>query len=76
MCLMKYTGIIKWYNPIRGFGFIEPDNGKEMVYADNQQLKGVFKPSLVVGTKVRFNLKRGHIGCQATDIVVLSEDVN
>ncbi|KQM72899.1 hypothetical protein ASE74_21610 [Pedobacter sp. Leaf216] len=69
---MKYTGIIKWYNPVRGFGFIELESGAEMVYADNQQLKGIFKPLLLVGTKVRFNLKRGNIGCQATNIVVLN----
>jgi len=73
---MKYTGIIKWYNPIRGFGFIEPDSGTEMVYADNQQLKGIFKSSLLVGAKVRFDLKRGNIGCQATNIVVLQEGIN
>ncbi|WP_316848583.1 cold shock domain-containing protein [Pedobacter psychrodurus] len=73
---MRYTGMIKWYNPIRGFGFIEPDSGTEMIYADNQQLKGIFKPSLLVGTKVRFNVERGHIGCRAIDIVVLSQDIN
>jgi CspA family cold shock protein len=73
---MKFTGIIKWYNPVRGFGFIKPDGDDEMVYADNQQLKGIYKPALLVGTKVRFNLEKGHIGCQATNIVVLSQDVN
>ncbi|MGM9476132.1 cold shock domain-containing protein [Pedobacter sp. GSP4] len=73
---MIYTGIIKWYNPIRGFGFIATEDSEEMIYADNQQLKGLFKPSLVVGTKVRFHLVKGHIGCQATDIVVVNEDIN
>ncbi|MBT2591217.1 cold shock domain-containing protein [Pedobacter sp. ISL-68] len=69
---MMYTGVIKWYNPIRGFGFIAPDDGKEMVYADNQKLIGIYRHSLVVGTKVRFNLEHGQVGCQATNIVVLN----
>ncbi|WP_209435024.1 cold-shock protein [Pedobacter ginsenosidimutans] len=69
---MMYTGVIKWYNPIRGFGFIAPDGGKEMVYADNQKLIGIYRRSLVVGTKVRFDLEQGQVGCQATNIVVLN----
>lgn len=68
---MTYTGVIKWYNPVRGFGFIAPDGGKEMIYADNQKLVGIYRPDLRVGTKVRFNLEHRQLGCQATNIVVL-----
>jgi CspA family cold shock protein len=68
---MRYTGVIKWYNPVRGFGFIALNDGKEMVYADNQKLVGIYRPALLVGTKVRFNLEHGQLGCQATNIIVL-----
>jgi cold shock protein len=67
-----YTGVIKWYNPVRGFGFIAPDGGKEMVYADNQKLVGIYRPALLIGTKVRFSVEQGQVGCQATNIVVLN----
>lgn len=73
---MIYTGVVKWYNPVRGFGFIAADDYDEMIFADNQQLKGLFRPSLIVGTKVRFNLEKGLLGCRATDIIVLTEAVN
>jgi len=68
---MIYTGVIKWYNPVRGFGFIALDGRKEMIYADNQKLVGTYRPALLVGTKVRFNLEHGQVGCQATNITVL-----
>lgn len=73
---MIYTGVVKWYNPVRGFGFIAAEGCTEMIYADNQQLKGLFKPLLKVGTKVKFNLEKGNVGCRATDIVVIAAEVN
>ncbi|MNK56572.1 Cold shock-like protein CspD [compost metagenome] len=73
---MIYTGVVKWYNPIRGFGFIVAEGCKEMIYADNQQLKGLFKPLLIVGTKVKFNLEKGNVDCRATDIVVIKQEFN
>ncbi|QIL42248.1 cold shock domain-containing protein [Pedobacter sp. HDW13] len=73
---MIYTGVVKWYNPVRGFGFIAADGCTEMIYADNQQLKGLFRPLLIVGTKVKFNLEKGNSGCRATDIVVITSALN
>ncbi|MGQ7855823.1 cold-shock protein [Pedobacter sp. WC2501] len=69
-----YTGVIKWYNPVRGFGFIALDGAKEMVYADNQKLVGNYRPALLVGTKVRFDLEHGRVGCQAINIIVLDTE--
>ncbi len=43
-----------------------------MVYADNQKLIGIYRRSLVVGAKVRFDLEQGQVGCQTTNIVVLN----
>lgn len=73
---MIYTGVVKWYNPVRGFGFIAAENYSELIYADNQQVKGVFRPLLTVGTKVQFNIEKGQIGCRATEIVVLTDGFN
>ncbi|MFL9905687.1 cold-shock protein [Paraburkholderia sp. RL17-337-BIB-A] len=53
------TGSVKWFNDVKGFGFIAPADGGEDLFA-HFQAKG-FK-SLQENQKVSFDVKQGGKG--------------
>lgn len=65
------TGIVKWFNESKGFGFIAPDNGSKDVFAHFSAIQsGGFK-SLREGQKVSFDVTTGPKGEQASNIRAL-----
>ena len=62
------TGVVKWFNSEKGYGFITPDDGSDDVFAhfSNIQAKG-FR-SLEEGEQVEFEITQGPKGLQASDI--------
>ena len=58
-------GIIKWYNPRKGFGFIEVEDGKDVFVHQSQVPEGAF---LNEGDKVSFDVEDGDKGPQATNL--------
>ena len=65
------TGIVKWFNDEKGFGFITQENGGPDVFAHFRQIKGDGFKSLAEGQRVEFTVTQGQKGPQAEDIVVL-----
>ena len=65
------TGIVKWFNDEKGFGFISQENGGPDVFAHFRQIKGDGFKSLAEGQRVEFAITQGQKGPQAEDIVVL-----
>lgn len=65
------TGIVKWFNDEKGFGFITQENGGPDVFAHFRQIKGDGFKSLAEGQRVEFAVTQGQKGPQAEDIVVL-----
>ena len=62
------TGIVKWFNDAKGFGFIKPDDGEEELFAHFSAITmGGFK-TLKEGQKVTFDITQGPKGKQATNI--------
>lgn len=60
-------GIVKWFNKIKGYGFIEAENGKNyFVHFSNLKMIG-FK-SLDVGQKVHFEVEANEKGFQAVRV--------
>lgn len=53
-------GTVKWYNEIKGFGFIEAD-GKKDVFVHRSGLVSPFR-GLTEGQKVTFDIKQGDKG--------------
>jgi CspA family cold shock protein len=49
------TGIVKFYNTQRGFGFIQPDDGSKDVFVHATALERAGIASLVEGQKVSFD---------------------
>jgi len=64
------TGIVKWFNEEKGFGFIEQENGPD-VFAHFRAIAGDGFKTLAEGQKVQFTVTQGQKGLQAENIVAL-----
>jgi len=63
-------GIVKWFNDQKGYGFITPENGKD-VFVHHSAIQGEGFKTLAEGQKVEFNIEQGPKGEQATNVVKL-----
>ena len=52
------TGTVKWFNPPKGFGFIQPDDGGNDVFVHISAVERAGLGSLNEGQKVTFELER------------------
>jgi CspA family cold shock protein len=51
------TGIVKWYNSQKGYGFIQPDDGGKDVFVHASALERAGVRGLVEGQKVSFDVQ-------------------
>jgi len=51
------TGIVKWFNPAKGFGFIQPDNGGKDVFVHISAVERAGLNTLNEGAKVSYEEK-------------------
>ncbi|SNS64277.1 cold-shock DNA-binding protein family [Noviherbaspirillum humi] len=63
------SGIVKWFNDAKGFGFITPDEGGEDLFAHFSAIQGKGFKSLKEGQRVTFEVTTGPKGKQATNIL-------
>lgn len=64
------TGKVKWFNAVKGFGFITSDEGKDVfVHYSGLNMNG-FKV-LEQGQSVTFDIENGEKGPQATNVTVI-----
>ena len=65
------TGIVKWFNDAKGFGFITPEDGSKDLFAHFSEIQaGGFK-SLAEGQRVQYVTKEGPKGLQASQIQIV-----
>ena len=65
------TGVVKWFNDGKGFGFITPDSGGKDLFAHFSEIKGEGFKSLAENQRVEFQVKQGQKGLQASNIRAL-----
>ena len=65
------TGIVKWINDGKGFGFITPDSGGKDLFAHFSEIQGTGFKSLAENQRVEYEVKEGPKGLQAANIRAL-----
>lgn len=64
----RETGVVKWFNGGKGFGFISRDSGDDLfVHFSEIQADGY--RSLNEGDKVEFTVAQGEKGLQAKEVI-------
>ncbi len=56
------VGTVKWFNPQKGFGFIQPEDGSKDVFVHISAVERAGMGSLNEGQKLSFELERGQQG--------------
>ncbi len=68
----KQTGVVKWFDDGKGFGFITPEQGGKDLFAHFSEIRtGNGFKSLQENQRVEFEVKQGAKGPQAANICVL-----
>jgi CspA family cold shock protein len=62
------TGIVKWFNAEKGFGFITPDGGGADVFAHYSAIDATGFRTLQENQRVEFEIAQGPKGPQAAQI--------
>ncbi|HWX48800.1 MAG TPA: cold-shock protein [Roseomonas sp.] len=55
-------GTVKWFNPTKGFGFIQPEDGSKDVFVHISDVQRSGLQGLQEGERVEFELQRGREG--------------
>lgn len=64
----RVTGVVKWFNESKGFGFIAPDDGSADLFAHFSEIQAAGFKTLKENQRVEFEVKMGPKGKQATAI--------
>jgi cold shock protein len=62
------TGIVKWFNDDKGYGFITPDESGKDLFVHHTAVAGNGFRSLNEGARVSYDAESGPKGPQATNV--------
>ena len=61
------TGTVKWFNPTKGFGFIEPEDGSKDAFVHISAVERAGLGTLNEGQKISYDLVPGQNGKSAAE---------
>ncbi len=67
------TGTVKWFNPAKGFGFIEPEDGSKDVFVHMNDVRSAGLDTLSKGQRVEFDIEPGKDGKTAAANLVVTD---
>ena len=67
------TGTVKWFNPTKGFGFIEPEDGSKDAFVHISAVERAGLQSLREGQKVTYELVPGQNGKASAENQVVED---
>nr|WP_319804754.1 cold-shock protein [Entomomonas sp. E2T0] len=65
------TGIVKWFNETKGYGFITPEDGSKDLFAHYSEIQSAGFKTLTEGQRVSFTATQGAKGPQASNIQII-----
>ncbi len=67
--MSKQTGLVKWFSRLKGYGFINPDDGGQEVFVHYSAIEGDGYRNLYEGDRVDFELIDNGRGPQAQGVI-------
>lgn len=67
------TGTVKWFNPTKGYGFIEPEDGGKDAFVHISAVERAGLRSLNEGQKVSYELQTGQNGKSSAENLSIVE---
>ncbi|HCC0888511.1 TPA: cold-shock protein [Salmonella enterica] len=67
----KITGLVKWFNPEKGFGFITPKDGGKDAFVHFSAIQSNDSRTLNENQEVEFSVEQGPKGPSAVNVVAL-----
>lgn len=67
----RVTGTVKWFNPQKGFGFIQPEEGPD-VFVHHSAIMSTGYRELIEGERVEFTITQDQKGPKASEVVRLN----
>ena len=67
------SGVVKWFNNAKGFGFIEPQDGGDDIFVHYSAIKSDGYKTLSEGQKVNYEAEQGPKGYHAIEVQIQQE---
>jgi len=67
------TGTVKWFNPTKGYGFIQPEDGSNDAFVHISAVERAGLQSLREGQKVEYELVPGRNGKSSAENLVVGD---
>ena len=67
------TGTVKWFNPAKGYGFIEPEDGSKDAFVHISAVERAGLSALNEGQKVSYELQPGQNGKSSAENLSVTE---
>ena len=67
------TGTVKWFNPAKGYGFIEPEDGSKDAFVHISAVERAGLGTLSEGQKVSYELQAGQQGKSSAENLSIVE---